>query len=75
MLVELKDGPVKRWMQSVPKEKLIMGIPAYGRSFKLREGFESCPLTDTPSVGPGTKGQYSKEKGFLSKQTLLIILK
>ena len=57
---------MKLWLKNIPKEKLIMGISAYGRSFKLREGFESCPLTDTPSIGPGTSGKYSNENGFLS---------
>jgi GH18 family chitinase len=56
-------------MDHVPPEKLVLGIPTYGRSFKLHTGFESCPLTNTPTVGASAAGEYSREQGFLSKYT------
>lgn len=59
------DYAVETWLNYVPREKLILGIATYGRSFKLRDGFESCPLTDTPAIGHGTKGKFSAEEGFL----------
>jgi GH18 family chitinase len=62
------DYAVKLWLQHVPPHKLIVGLGTYGRGFKLREGFESCPLTGTPSMGPSRSGVYSREKGFLGKQ-------
>lgn len=60
------DHAVKVWLTGVPKEKLILGLSSYGRSFKIKPGFESCPLVDTPNDGAGTKGIYTREDGFLS---------
>ena len=62
---KLKDHAVKVWLTGVPKEKLILGLSSYGRSFKIKPGFESCPLVDTPNDGAGTKGIYTREDGFL----------
>ncbi|CAF0791621.1 unnamed protein product [Brachionus calyciflorus] len=60
------DYAVKLWMAHIPAEKLVLGLSAYGRSFKLKEGFESCPLTDTPVSGAGSDGKFSREAGFLT---------
>lgn len=68
------DFAVQLWLSAVPPEKLVLGLSAYGRSFKLREGFESCPLTDTPVSSAGSLGKYSREAGFLSKINLLNFL-
>ena len=57
---------VKKWLTQVPAEKLVLGMSAYGRSFELKPGFESCPLTDTPVKGYGIQGVYSRENGFLT---------
>ena len=60
------DFAVKYWLKYVPPEKLVLGVSSYGRSFQLLEGFESCPLTDTPVKGVGTAGKYTREAGSLS---------
>lgn len=60
------DYAVQLWLDHVPPEKLVLGIASYGRSFKLHDGFESCPLTNTPVSGAAKKGEYSREDGFLT---------
>ena len=67
-LLLFKEWVVQTWIsQGVPKEKLILGLAFYGRSFKLHDGFESCPITETPAMEHGaTAGDYTREKGFLA---------
>jgi len=60
------DYAVKLWSTHVPSKKLVLGVASYGRSFKLREGFESCPLTDTPASEAASSGKFSREAGFLT---------
>lgn len=48
----------------MPAEKLNLGIPAYGRSFKLADSEKTIIMS--PTIGPGDKGQYTGEKGFIS---------
>lgn len=59
------------WLDNVPSKKLILGMGAYGRSFELSDGFESCPHTNTPISAPGSEGDFSREKGILSKENFL----
>ncbi|CAH1391338.1 unnamed protein product [Nezara viridula] len=46
-----------------PKEKLIIGMPTYGRSFTI-----STPknTVNSPASGGGKAGEYTKEAGFLA---------
>ncbi|XP_067388001.1 chitotriosidase-1-like [Emydura macquarii macquarii] len=58
------DYAVRYWMsKGAPAEKIIMGIPTYGRSFTL-----SSSKTDVgaPSFGPGSLGPFTREAGFLA---------
>ena len=66
------DHALQLWLDNVPPEKLVLGISSYGRSFKLKNGFESCPLTDTPIHSAGSSGKYSREEGFLSKHLIKV---
>ena len=67
LLLLFKEWAVHTWIsQGVPKEKLILGLAFYGRSFKLHAGFESCPITETPAMDGAAAGDYTREKGFLA---------
>ncbi|CAF1972404.1 unnamed protein product [Rotaria magnacalcarata] len=58
------DGLVKLWLSlGVPREKLLIGIPAYGRSFTLASRQKGL---HAPVSGPGYPGRYTKTRGFLS---------
>ncbi|CAF1051130.1 unnamed protein product [Didymodactylos carnosus] len=58
------DGLVKLWISlGVPRSKIIIGIPAYGRSFTLRNGENGL---HAPVDGPGYPGRYTKTRGFLA---------
>ena len=69
------------WLSlGVPREKIIIGIPAYGRSYTLltgQKGFHApglllCSISilirllSSIANGPGQPGQYTKTRGFLS---------
>lgn len=59
-------------------DKLVVGLPTYGRSYTLFNT-ESHDI-DAPSSGPGTKGKFTKEPGYLAyyevrlPQTISILL-
>lgn len=50
--------------QGAPKEKLMIGMPTYGRSFTLvdKDKFD----IGAPASGGGTAGNFTSESGFLS---------
>nr|AAA61639.1 venom chitinase [Chelonus sp.] len=55
---------VKYWLQNgVPKEKLVVGVPAYGKSFTLSN--PSNKGLGAPVSGAGTAGPYTGENGLL----------
>lgn len=64
LLFLLQDYAVK-YLRSIgaPAEKIIMGIPTYGRSYTL-----STKLTgvEAPVSGAGTLGPFTKEAGILA---------
>ncbi|XP_069094526.1 acidic mammalian chitinase-like [Pleurodeles waltl] len=49
--------------KGAPAEKLLMGIPTYGRSYTI-PGYDTSPGAQI--TGPGTPGQYTKEAGILT---------
>ncbi|BET02278.1 chitinase [Nesidiocoris tenuis] len=46
-----------------PKEKLIIGMPTYGRTFTLAGPKNTV---NSPASGGGKAGEYTKESGFLA---------
>lgn len=59
------DFAIKMWLNGgTPKQKLILGMAFYGRSYRLRNTAETG--LNAPTKGQGTAGRYTKENGFLS---------
>lgn len=58
------DAAVSFWLgQGCPKEKLIVGVPVYGRTFTLVDKVNNG--LGAPSSGPGYIGVFVPEGGFL----------
>uniref|UniRef100_A0A4W2ESG8 Oviduct-specific glycoprotein n=1 Tax=Bos indicus x Bos taurus TaxID=30522 RepID=A0A4W2ESG8_BOBOX len=53
------------WRQlGVPPEKLLMGLPTYGRTFHLLKASQN--ELRAQAVGPASPGKYTKQAGFLA---------
>ncbi|XP_025061622.1 chitotriosidase-1 [Alligator sinensis] len=67
------DAAVKYWMsKGAPAEKIIMGIPTYGRGFTLSS---SDSDVGAPASGPTTAGTFTREAGFLAYYEICTFLK
>lgn len=62
------------WVEhGVPRMKLNIGMPAYGRGFRLAN--HSCILPGCPSIGPNSPGQYTRLAGFLAYYEICDLIK
>jgi len=65
-----QDATIQYWLKNgCPAEKLLLGIPTYGRSFMLET--ENSPGLGAKTSGPGMPGPYSGESGFLGYNEVL----
>ncbi|XP_055346364.1 uncharacterized protein LOC129593893 [Paramacrobiotus metropolitanus] len=56
---------IKLWIKAgCPADKIVVGIPFYGRSFTLTDAHVTAP--GSPAVGGGEPGPFTREPGFLS---------
>uniref|UniRef100_A0A8C4MXF5 Chitotriosidase-1 n=1 Tax=Equus asinus TaxID=9793 RepID=A0A8C4MXF5_EQUAS len=59
------DFAVQHWLQKgTPANKLILGMPTYGRSFSLASSSDTG--VGAPVTGPGTPGPFTREGGLLA---------
>ncbi|XP_049548012.1 acidic mammalian chitinase-like [Anopheles darlingi] len=64
------DHSVQHWLrEGAPSHKLILGVPAYGRSFRLTNALGYG--VRAPSDEAGDAGPYTKEAGFLAYYEVL----
>ena len=63
------DFAAKMWTRlGTPKEKLVIGMPTYGRSFTLADRRKY--VVNSPTTGGGTAGEFTREAGFLGEALL-----
>ncbi|KAG8041477.1 hypothetical protein G9C98_002770, partial [Cotesia typhae] len=68
------EAAVKYWLsKGAPKEKLILGVPTYGRAFTLSDPSDNG--IGAASSGPGTAGPYTWEAGMLGYNEICKALK
>lgn len=61
----LQDFSVKYYLKAgADRDKLVLGIPTYGRSFTLIN--EESTDIGAPAESPGDQGDATREKGYLA---------
>lgn len=53
----------------VSSDKIILGIPTYGRSYTLFN--QDATVIGSPADGPGEEGDATREKGYLAYYEVL----
>ena len=61
------DHLIKKYLkQGVSPEKLVLGVPAYGRSYGNVRGLKKSVKPRNSSKGPGSVGKHTKQEGILA---------
>ena len=61
----MQDWAARYWVsKGCPKDKLVIGIPTYARTFTLRSSSDSS--LGALVTGGGAAGTYTREGGFLA---------
>lgn len=61
------------WLNSgIPSEKLVLGLPAYGRSFNLVDPTNNG--LKAPADGPAPGGMFTNEPGFVAFYEVCLLL-
>lgn len=61
------DHLVRRWTEGgAPSDKLIIGIPTYGRAWKMTTDSAISGVPPFETDGPAPEGPYTKNEGLLS---------
>ncbi|XP_063914019.1 chitinase-like protein Idgf4 isoform X2 [Zophobas morio] len=69
------DYQVRYWLQKgAPNNKLVLGIPAYGRAWKMDEDSSISGVPPLLIDGSAEAGPYSKEEGLLSYPEICVKL-
>nr|ATX68037.1 chitinase 8 [Tetranychus cinnabarinus] len=64
--LNVRDG-LKMWVDAgAPKNKLIVGVPFFGKSFTLKNPKKNTQKSPITQPGLGVAGNYSHEPGFLT---------
>lgn len=68
------DNAASLWTRlGAPKDKLVIGMPTYGRTFTLTN--TNTFKVNSPASGGGKAGEYTKEGGFLAYYEVRKLLK
>ncbi|XP_076637428.1 chitinase-3-like protein 1 [Colletes latitarsis] len=68
------NASVTYWLRNgAPAEKLMLGVPSYGRSFTLANANDNG--VGAPASGPGTAGPYTTEEGMLGYNEICMNLR
>ena len=68
----MKDYGAREWLKlGAPAEKIIIGMPTYGRTFTLSD--LSKFDIGSPANGGGDAGAYTSESGFMAYYEVCII--